>query len=80
MMGGSWFEELFGDPDKCDPNYLSEVAVKSIRDQLNITKEPYRVVCRIQKVQYILRVYTTCRILSHEMISQNGSVKSNGNM
>ena len=50
-MGGAWFEELFGDSDTCDPDYLSSVAVEAIYQQLGIKGDPSRVVCKIQKVR-----------------------------
>uniref|UniRef100_H2ZDW7 Amine oxidase domain-containing protein n=1 Tax=Ciona savignyi TaxID=51511 RepID=H2ZDW7_CIOSA len=49
MMGGSWFQDLFGDPDKVTPAELEEAALHSLSEQLGIHKEPSNMhvtVCR----------------------------------
>ena len=40
MMGGSWFEDLFGDPYNVDIKKLERAALQSVARQLNITKDP----------------------------------------
>ena len=59
MMGGAWFNELFGDADKISPSELKTVAMESIREQLNIEVEPSRAVSNIHKVKYY-NIAVTC--------------------
>lgn len=40
MMGGSWFPELFGNPDKVSNDTLTDAALESIGQQLHITHDP----------------------------------------
>jgi len=40
MMGGSWFPELFGSPDKVQTDTLDSAALESIGEQLRITQDP----------------------------------------
>lgn len=47
MSGGARFDELYGDPQQADPDFITEVAVKSVRDTLKIKEDPVRHICRI---------------------------------
>ncbi|KAI8483765.1 hypothetical protein Bbelb_385570 [Branchiostoma belcheri] len=49
MMGGSWFQEQFGDPDKVDTSDLLDVAIETVRRHLNITASPLRSFTTVQK-------------------------------
>ncbi|CAH1247351.1 PPOX [Branchiostoma lanceolatum] len=49
MMGGTWFNQLFGDPDKVDSSLLLDVAVTTVGQHLKITSEPLRSFTTIQK-------------------------------
>ncbi|XP_078664553.1 protoporphyrinogen oxidase-like [Branchiostoma floridae x Branchiostoma belcheri] len=49
MMGGSWFQEQFGDPDKVETSDLLEVAIETVRRHLNITGSPLRSFTTVQK-------------------------------
>jgi len=50
MMGGAWFEESFGDVDKCDADAISDLAVRTVADHLNIHEPPFRVIPHVHKV------------------------------
>ncbi|XP_013416457.1 protoporphyrinogen oxidase isoform X2 [Lingula anatina] len=49
MLGGTWFKEQFGDPDKVDPDYLTSLAISALQEQLGITQPPCRTYIGIQK-------------------------------
>ncbi len=53
MMGGAWFESLFGNKQECKPETLAELAQDTIRDHLGIDQKPFRVITNIQKVGLI---------------------------
>ncbi|XP_049325053.1 protoporphyrinogen oxidase [Astyanax mexicanus] len=40
MMGGAWFEEVFGDPDKVTEQVLMDRASEAVRKHLSITHSP----------------------------------------
>ncbi|XP_002127282.2 protoporphyrinogen oxidase-like [Ciona intestinalis] len=44
MMGGSWFQELFGDPNLVSNQTLESAALESISQQLGIHKDPMNVI------------------------------------
>lgn len=47
MTGGARFQELYGDPMTASSDAITEVAVKSVRDTLQIKENPSRHLCRI---------------------------------
>lgn len=49
MMGGSWFEELFGQPEGTDENKLAEIGLSALREQLGILQDPSYCKVIIQK-------------------------------
>ena len=51
MIGGEWFESLFGNPDDVSTESLIEVAVEELGAHLGITKDPTFVLGRIHKVR-----------------------------
>ena len=40
MMGGHWFNSLFGHPDVVDPNHLQDVAIETAEKTLGIRAKP----------------------------------------
>ncbi|KAJ8035237.1 Protoporphyrinogen oxidase [Holothuria leucospilota] len=40
MMGGAWFEELFGHPESVDSDHLLSIALATIEDHLKIKQKP----------------------------------------
>ncbi|XP_033101895.1 protoporphyrinogen oxidase-like isoform X2 [Anneissia japonica] len=48
MMGGSWFQEYFGDPHSVDHDHLLAVAKETIREHLGIVQEPENTAVRVQ--------------------------------
>ena len=51
-MGGSWFEELFGQPEGTDENKLAEIGLSALREQLGILQDPSYCKVIIQKVSW----------------------------
>ncbi|XP_011405872.1 PREDICTED: protoporphyrinogen oxidase-like [Amphimedon queenslandica] len=49
MMGGEWFQELFGDPETIRSSTLSDIALKSLHTQLGISSDPLDCIATIQK-------------------------------
>ncbi|XP_074652674.1 protoporphyrinogen oxidase-like [Tubulanus polymorphus] len=49
MMGGSWFEEFFGDPDQVSSQHLEQLALQELNNQLGIDKDPLNVQVTINK-------------------------------
>ena len=49
MLGGTWFEEIFGNPNDCDESKIIEYATKNVKDILGFSSIPHRVLCKIQK-------------------------------
>ena len=50
MMGGEWFEELFGDPNTVNDDTLVNTALQSLYTQLEISQEPSDCHVTVQKV------------------------------
>lgn len=50
MLGGEWFEELFGDPQKVTNESMIGVAQDELRLHLGITCDPANAVGRIHMV------------------------------
>jgi len=42
MMGGRWFEEMFGKPDSANKNRICQIAINAVRKHLGITAKPTR--------------------------------------
>ncbi len=49
MIGGSRFQELFGNPDNADEDHIKRVALDGIKETLGITKKPLKCLVSIQK-------------------------------
>ena len=52
MMGGAWFEKLFGDPDTCPTSRFEESAIRAVAEQLKATVDPSKVLVRVHKVRH----------------------------
>lgn len=50
MLGGEWFEDLFGDPHIVNTGTIVQAALDALRDHLEITEEPTRVIAQVHKV------------------------------
>ncbi len=51
MMGGEWFESLFGNPDEVSEESIKKIALTELKEQLRITKQPTHAVSMIHKVR-----------------------------
>ncbi|XP_072317270.1 protoporphyrinogen oxidase [Eucyclogobius newberryi] len=40
MMGGAWFQEVFGDPDRVKPDHLLSTAVSAVSRHLGVSQNP----------------------------------------
>lgn len=49
MLGGAWFDEMFGNIETCDVNKITDLAVETVSKQLHISERPYRVMPHIHK-------------------------------
>lgn len=58
MIGGEWFESIFGRPDEASYESIKNVALEELRNHLGITKKPTHVLCKIQKVKVCLRDFS----------------------
>nr|XP_039248289.1 protoporphyrinogen oxidase-like [Styela clava] len=47
MMGGSWFNELFGDAEHVNVHDLEQAALESVAEQLGITADPRNIVSKL---------------------------------
>ena len=61
MLGGEWFEDLFGNPEKVNEESIKRIALVELKNQLGITKSPTRAISKIHKVR---RKHTVFVILS----------------
>ena len=52
MLGGEWFEKLFGQPEEVSEESIIQAALEELKNQLGITERPTHQICRIQKVIY----------------------------
>ena len=53
MMGGAWFDELFGHPDSAKSAMFEDVAIRSVAQQMKVKVDPSKVKVTIQKVGYL---------------------------
>ncbi len=53
MLGGEWFEDLFGSPDEVSSESIVEVALEELKSHLAITSTPTYVLSKIQKVSLL---------------------------
>ena len=50
MMGGHWFEELFGSPDTVSITALKQIALEELSCHLGISVEPQECMISVHKV------------------------------
>ena len=50
MMGGKWFEELFGSPDTVDKEALKQIALEELACHIGISVEPVECLINVHKV------------------------------
>lgn len=75
MLGGEWFEDLFGNTCAVSEEAITLVALEELRNQIGLVKKPSRILCQIHKVHLIILIpYSTvrynnisCRIVSLRM-------------
>ncbi|XP_078392977.1 protoporphyrinogen oxidase-like [Cetorhinus maximus] len=49
MMGGSWFQEAFGDPETVPQDDLLQRATEAVQNHLGITQKPLKTIIKVQK-------------------------------
>ncbi|XP_077985721.1 protoporphyrinogen oxidase-like [Glandiceps talaboti] len=49
MMGGHWFQDLFGDPDTVHPDHLLSVAIETVQEHLGIKSIPIHSIVKVQQ-------------------------------
>ncbi|XP_038657008.1 V-type proton ATPase catalytic subunit A-like [Scyliorhinus canicula] len=49
MMGGSWFQESFGDPDTVPQDHLLQRALETVQNHLGITQKPLQSIIKVHK-------------------------------
>ena len=54
MMGGEWFEELFGDPSTVSEDTILSTALEALQQQLGISQQPSHTIVSIEKVRAVL--------------------------
>ncbi|XP_071807012.1 protoporphyrinogen oxidase-like [Asterias amurensis] len=59
MMGGAWFHELFGDPDKVDPEWLASVAMETLKSQIGLVAKTTYCKVNLSKDVYLTIESTT---------------------
>ncbi len=50
MIGGEWFEKIFGKTSEVSVEAVTEVAMEELQSHLGIKKQPTHFTTRIQKV------------------------------
>lgn len=51
MLGGEWFEELFGSPQNADKKKILEYALEASRHHLGYKSDPIRTIVRVHEVR-----------------------------
>ncbi len=54
MLGGHWFEELFGSPDSVELDTVSGAALQALDEHLGILGQPSHIITKVLKVSIIL--------------------------
>eukprot|EP00794_Sanderia_malayensis_P020518 gene20517-22537_t len=49
MLGGSKFQELFGNPDNAHEDHIKQVALNGIKETLGIATKPMKCLVFVQK-------------------------------
>ena len=73
MLGGEWFEELFGSVDSVNENEILSVAIEAVREYLNIKSDPIRYIINIEKVRFSNKTfqYNECLRKNHRGLTFN---------
>ena len=50
MMGGEWFEELFGDPSTVSEDTILSTALEALQQHLGISQQPSHTIVSVEKV------------------------------
>jgi hypothetical protein len=50
MLGGEWFEDLFGSPDEVSNEFIERIAREELKHHLGITSHPTDALSKIHKV------------------------------
>ena len=50
MLGGEWFEELFGSPKTATEETIKSAALETLQQHLGISQEPSHAIVNIHKV------------------------------
>ena len=50
MLGGQWFEQLFGDPYTVTDDVITQAALEDLESHLGITQQPSCIITRVLKV------------------------------
>ncbi|XP_071806353.1 protoporphyrinogen oxidase-like [Asterias amurensis] len=75
MMGGAWFRELFGDPDKVDPEWLASVAMETLKSQIGLIAKP--TYCKVNLSQDCIPNY---RVNHHRLLDNMTSYIEDQNL
>ena len=51
MLGGQWFEELFGEPAHADESAITSAALEDLHHHLGISQPPSHIITRIHRVR-----------------------------
>ena len=62
MLGGEWFQEIFGSSGEVSEEAVGKVALEELQAHLGITKDPLDMLVKIQKVCFhisiaVVRIY-----------------------
>ncbi len=72
MMGGAWFEQHFGPPEKADHEEIGIVAAEEMQAQLNFPLDPCTTLVHVHKVKHACAhtlTYTRARGLARAALS-----------
>ena len=67
MLGGEWFEELFGSPKTATEETIKSAALETLQQHLGISQEPSHAIVNIHKVHWGVQV-TKCNINECEWV------------
>ena len=63
MIGGEWFEELFGNPDEMSEDALAKVAIQELKDHLGMAEKPKITFSKVQKVIFPISCFSVSIII-----------------
>ncbi|XP_022097590.1 protoporphyrinogen oxidase-like isoform X2 [Acanthaster planci] len=65
MLGGAWFHDLFGDPDKVDHDWLASIALEALKGQIGLSAKP--TFCRVNLSKDCIPNY---RVNHHKLLEK----------